>query len=83
MSNLRNKDGANQDRYILSDGSGTDADPLILRHGAMLFNATGSAIGASTGSPLGTELGLVVRNIPSGTQTVVISGAQDVKQGTA
>ena len=87
-SNLLIKDGANQDRYIQSEGSGTtDASPVLVHHIVRLRDTNGSALATSSCSPLGTELALITRPIPSGTQTITgsisITGVVDVKQGTA
>jgi hypothetical protein len=45
-----------------------------------LRNVSGTEIASATAAPAGTELGLIVRNIPSGTQT--ISGTVTANAGT-
>lgn len=37
---------------------------------AILYNTTGTSIATLTTAPVGTELALIVRNIPSGTQFI-------------
>lgn len=65
-SNLKIKDQLNETRFVLSDGSGTDADPYIVHHVARLYDGTGSPIASGASAPGSTERGLVVRNIPTG-----------------
>jgi hypothetical protein len=73
MSNIKVKDYLNEQRFILATGSGTDADPYIVHHISRLQDGTGSPIASGVSAPGSTERGLVVRNIPSGSQIINLS----------
>ncbi len=63
--------------------SGNSAAPRITSNRGLhvnFRNAGGSELASSTAAPAGTELGLIVRNIPSGTQSV--SGTVTANAGT-
>lgn len=51
-------------QLVDANGSAPISNPSFLTSGL------GIAIGTATSAPIGTELGLIVRNIPSGTQTI-------------
>ena len=66
-------DSTNTAHFINTDTSGN----LIVSGATQITNGTNSAAILNS-NPSGTEYGLVVRNIPSGTQTVSVSGTPAV-----